>query len=64
MTAPLTKEDCVAILDRYRNWNEGQTSVSMALRGARTVEDDILDERRALVLAATKRLRELCEQRS
>lgn len=59
----MTKEDCTEILDRYGNWNVGQTSVSFAMSGVRTAEDDVYDERRALLLAATKRLRELCEQR-
>ena len=59
----LTAEECTAILDRYRNWNLSQKSPSNAFCGIRTTEDDILDERRELILNVTKRLRELSEKR-
>lgn len=55
----MTKEECLEILDRYRNWNAGQTSVRLAFHGERTKEDDVLDARRELLLAATKRLAEI-----
>ena len=52
----MTKEECQEILHKYHRWNHGQTSVSLAEGGARQPEDDIYDERRNLILAATKRL--------
>ena len=55
----LTKQECLDILDRYKGWNDGQKSVSLAFTGKRVMEDDILDARRELVLAATRRLAEL-----
>jgi hypothetical protein len=58
----LTKEECEAILNRYANWNTGQTSISLAMKGVRTREDEILDERRELILAVTQRLRELAQR--
>lgn len=57
----LTKEECLEILDRYKNWNHGCKSVPYAFKGQRTAEDDIYDERRKLILAATTRLRQIAE---
>lgn len=59
MDAPLTKDECLQILDRFKNWNHGQKSWSLALRGVRTEEDDILDARRRLIKAATSRLADM-----
>ena len=55
-TKGLSKEECQDILTRYHRWNHAQVSESLAGGGPRTKEDDIYDERRALILAATKRL--------
>ena len=52
----MTREECEAVLHKYHRWSHGQTSESLAAGGPRTKEDDIYDERRALILAATKRL--------
>jgi hypothetical protein len=54
----MTKEEAIAILDRYKNWNMGQKSANLAFGGSRTDEDDIYDARRALILKATKVLNE------
>ena len=61
MAEKMTKAECFEILDRYKNWNSDQKSISRAFGGLRTDVDDILDERRRLILAATKRLREIAE---
>jgi hypothetical protein len=58
----MTADECRAILDRFANWNHSQRGGSN-WSGVRDAEDDILDERRALILAATKRLRRLAEPR-
>ncbi len=54
----MNRKECIEILERFKNWNEGQVSVSLALHGTRTREDDIYDARRELVLKATKQLAE------
>ena len=48
----MTKQEALKILELYRNWNTGQTSVSLAFESVRTPEDDILDERRKLITKA------------
>ena len=58
----LTKDECLQILNLYKNWNAGQKSMSLAFGGMRTGEDDLYDERRALIKAATIRLKQLCEE--
>ena len=58
---PDSKEECLEILDRFKGWNKGQRSYSLALFGVRTTEDDILDAQRALILAAAKRLTQIME---
>ena len=57
----MTAQECREILDRFKRWNHGQTSISLALHGIRTEEDDIYDERRRLIRAATKRLADMAE---
>ena len=52
----MTEQVAMAILNKYRHWNTGQTSVDFAFYGTRTAEDDILDARRELILKATKAL--------
>jgi len=52
----MTKDEAKEILNRFRNWNIGQKSFSASFGGERTIEDDIYDERRKLILAATKTL--------
>ena len=52
------KEEAQAIIDRYKEWNTGQKSTSYAFGGKRTLEDDIYDARRKLILKATKVLTE------
>jgi hypothetical protein len=54
----VTREEAFRVLDLYRNWNFGQRSVALANRMPRTAEDDLYDERRALILKATKVLKE------
>jgi hypothetical protein len=58
----MTKEECLAIMARFHRWNAGTRSESLAAGGPRQPEDDIYDERRNLLLAATRRLREIAEQ--
>jgi hypothetical protein len=53
----MTREEALKILGMYRDWNEGQKSVSFAFRGVRTDEDDVYDARRALLKEATELLR-------
>ena len=60
MGEKMTKQECFEVLERYRHWNTGQKSTNHAFNGERTTEDDIFDARRELILAATKRLTELC----
>ena len=52
----MTKEQALEILKLYRNWNVGQTSVDYALNHTRTSEDDIYDQRRALIKEAQLKL--------
>ena len=52
----LTREEAIGILQLYRNWNEGQKSLSLASGGPRTREDDVYDARRALLIQATELL--------
>ncbi len=54
----LTKQECLDILDRYKNWNFGQKSISLITGKIRTVEDDIYDSRRDLILKTINRLKE------
>jgi hypothetical protein len=54
----MTREEAISILTLYQNWNMGQKSTHLALGYTRTQEDDIYDERRELVLKATKVLKE------
>ncbi len=49
----MTKEEAIAILEKYKSWNMGQKSTSLAFDGIRTQEDDIYDARRGLILNAT-----------
>ena len=58
MNEQLSKKECLEILDRFKNWNFGQKSFSLAFGGSRTTEDDIYDEQRKLILMAMKRLNE------
>ncbi len=50
----MTKEEAKEIVRESLRWNLGQKSMSLAFGGPRTVEDDIYDERRKLILAAYK----------
>lgn len=50
----MTNQEAMAVLDKYRNWNTGQTSIDLAFHGKRTSEDDLLDARRKLMTEATK----------
>lgn len=47
-------EDARRILREAEHWNQGQTSISLAFRGVRTPEDDILDLRRRAIKEAWK----------
>ncbi len=60
MAYKLTKDECFKVLELYKSWNKGQTSVTFACSGVRTKEDDILDARRDLIEKVTTRLIELC----
>lgn len=51
---PLSREECFRILELYRHWNVAQ-------RGD-AVENAVLDARRALIVAATKRLTKLARE--
>jgi hypothetical protein len=48
----MTKAEAWRIIEECRRWNAAQTSVSLAMRGIRTVEDDGLDARRAALAEA------------
>lgn len=52
----MTKEEAQEIISRYRAWNFGQQSTSLAFNGVRSVDDDIYDERRKLILCAYRSL--------
>jgi hypothetical protein len=52
----MTRAEAVEVLKLWNRWNEGQTSVSLAFRGERTMEDDLLDERRRTIICAMKLL--------
>ena len=52
----MTRKEAIELLELYRNWNTGQTSVCAALGGERTAEDDLLDARRAMLKRATELL--------
>jgi hypothetical protein len=58
----LTMQDCLDILDRFKDWNIEQKSLSLVFDGIRTTEDDIFDQQRKLILKATTRLVDLSEQ--
>lgn len=42
----MTKDEAWRIVDECKNWNTSQTSITFAMRGIRTLEDDALDNRR------------------
>lgn len=50
----MTRDEAIEILNRFKRWNHSQKSFSHAFGGPRTTEDDIYDERRNLILKATK----------
>ena len=52
----MTNKEALDVLSLYRNWNTGNTSVSLAFVGKRTNEDDVLDSRRKLILSANAQL--------
>ncbi len=54
-------EEAKSVIEKWSGWNNGQTSVSLASGGPRTTEDDILDERRQLVLNAYRIVRKHSE---
>jgi hypothetical protein len=54
----MTKEEALKILELYRHWNNGQTSLSLSMENKRTEEDDIYDERRRLIKTALRILQE------
>ena len=53
----MTRAEALQIVDRCEHWNTAQTSVSLAFRGKRTDEDDVLDERRKTLAEAWRVLR-------
>lgn len=57
----MTKEDAWKIIEECRKWNNGQKSVSLAFNGVRTLEDDILDARRAALKKAWEVVSEVKE---
>lgn len=48
----MTRQEAQAIVDDCKGWNTGQRSISFAMRGERTEEDDIYDSRRAALKQA------------
>jgi hypothetical protein len=52
MTRNMTREEAERVVEACRGWNTGQRSVSLAMGGARTDEDDLLDARRAALTRA------------
>ena len=48
----MERDEAMEIIKLYRNWNTGNTSVSLAFNGIRTSEDDVLDARRAALKKA------------
>lgn len=56
----LSKEECLRLLEtEFKNWNKGQKSLDLAMRGVRSSEDDLLDMKRKLLEKVYKRLMEL-----
>jgi hypothetical protein len=55
----MKREEAIELLKMYRNWNEGQLSVSLAFKGIRTAEDDVLDARRKMLIEASRVLAQL-----
>lgn len=54
----MTKDEAWEIIRECRGWNHGQKSVSLAFRGIRTAEDDVLDARRDALKQAWRTLGE------
>ena len=48
----MTKEEAKWVVEQCRGWNTSQTSVSLAMKGKRTAEDDVLDQKRKTLLKA------------
>ena len=48
----MTIQEALEVIKLSENWNHGQKRVSSAFTGVRTVEDDILDEKRRALKAA------------
>lgn len=58
----LTKDDCLRIIELYRDWNMGQKSANRSMGGGRTEEDDLLDARRSMLKAVYSKLERLANQ--
>lgn len=58
----LTKADCINILSLYRDWNTGQKSTTLAMIGIRTVEDDIYDARRKMLLSVMAKIERMAQK--
>jgi hypothetical protein len=48
----MTKDEAWKIVESLKGWNVGQKSMSLAFRGDRTAEDDVLDAKRAALAEA------------
>ena len=48
----MTKSEALDILDRFKDWNYNQKSISLAFDGVKTSADLIYDARRELILKA------------
>jgi len=48
----MDKKEAIEILERYKNWNKGQSSVEKSFGGEKTEEDEIYDLRRRLIKKA------------
>lgn len=47
------RKEALQILELYKGWNNGQKSVSHAFGGPKTMEDEVYDARRKLILKAS-----------
>jgi len=55
----LTYEQCLGVIESYKDFLTEQSSVQLASYGKRTKYDDLLDSKRDLLIAVNKRLETL-----
>ena len=50
----MNKDEAWKVIEKCKNWNPGQKSISYAFDGVRTAHDDLLDARRKALEMAWK----------